>query len=231
MPVRPTSRRRHLLQAAASLILAGGGLANAHAPRQYSPQPQAGRSRTQGNAGPPSPQFRPGTNANQPHLSQWMSNHGNLSLPEQQRALEREPGFRELPPEAQQRMRNRLTQLNTMSPERRQHLLARTEAMERLAPEQRQQVRSAMLGLSSLPEDRRRVVAHAFRDLRALPPDGRAAAFNTDPRFRQPFSPQERATLGNLLSVEPYLPPPQQRQQPNPYSQPAPFQPLPQPYR
>ena len=30
--------------------------------------------------------------ANTPHLAQWMENHRNLSLPEQQRALQNEPG-------------------------------------------------------------------------------------------------------------------------------------------
>ena len=155
-----------------------------------------------------------------------MSSHANLPLPAQQRALEQEPGFHQLSPEIQQHMRNRLLELNNMSPQRRQHILDRTEAMERLAPEQRQQVRSAMLQLSDLPEDRRRIVARAFRDLRTLPPNQRQAAFNADPRFRAPFSPQERATLSNLLTVEPYLPPtPQAQRQQQPqrmYPEPTP---------
>lgn len=164
------------------------------------------------------------------HLAQWMNRHQNLPLTQQQRALEQEPGFHNLPAETQQRMHNRLTELNNMTPERRQRLLARTEAMERLAPEQRQQVRSAMQQLASLPEDRRRLVARAFRGLRALPPQQRQYAFSSDPRYSQPFSPQERATLGNLLTVEPYLPPPQQRQTPaappgppNQFGQPNPY--------
>lgn len=157
------------------------------------------------------------------HLAQWMSRHQNLPLTQQQRALEQEPGFHSLPPEAQQRMHNRLTELHSMSPERRQRLLARTEAMERLAPEQRQEVRSAMQQLAALPEGRRQLVARAFRDLRTLPPQQRQYAFNTDPRYLQSFTPPERATLGNLLAVEPYLPPPQQRQPvpQNPYPGPV----------
>ena len=155
------------------------------------------------------------------HLAQWMSHHRDMSLAQQQRALEQEPGFHDLPPETQQRMRSRLTELNNMSPERRGRLLARTEAMERLAPEQRQQVRSAMQQLASLPEDRRRLVARAFRDLRGLPPQQRQYAFNTDPRFTSTFSPHERATLGNLLVIEPYLPPPQQQRPQNLYSTPG----------
>ena len=40
-----------------------------------------------------------------------MSQHRNLSPQQQQQALDREPGFRDLPQETQQRMHNRLAQL------------------------------------------------------------------------------------------------------------------------
>jgi hypothetical protein len=147
----------------------------------------------------------PQPNRNQEHLAQWMDRHSNLSLPEQQRALENEPGFRDLPQPTQQRMRDRLTQLNNMSPEQRQRILDRTEAMERLTLPQRQQVRGAMQQLGGLPEDRRRLVARAFRDLREMPQPQRQAILDSD-RFRGQFSDQERSTLSNLLAVEPYLP-------------------------
>ena len=160
-------------------------------------QQQHSEATPRGTLGP-----RPG----QEHLAQWMSHHGNLPAPDQQRALEREPGFRDLSPQVQQRMRDRLTQLNNMPPQQRQHVLDRAEAMERLAPEQRQRVRGTMQQLSSLPEDRRRIVAHAFRELRTLPPDQRQAALASG-RYSD-FSPEERSTLNNLNEVEPLLPPP-----------------------
>src|ERR1700751_1196650 len=68
----------------------------------------------------------------QEHLSQWMERHSNLSPAEQQKALENEPGFRDLSPDAQQRVRNSLTKLNNMSPEQRRRMGGRTEAMEPL---------------------------------------------------------------------------------------------------
>lgn len=139
------------------------------------------------------------------HLEQWMNQHSNLSPADQQRALEKEPGFRQLPPQTQQQLRNRLNQLNNMSPEQRRRLIERNEAMERLTPPQRQQVRSAMRQWHDLPQDRRRMVAHAFRDLREMPQPQRQAVLNSD-RFRSQFSDQERSTLSNLLNVEPYLP-------------------------
>ena len=138
------------------------------------------------------------------HLTQWMDHHKNLSPPQQQRALEGEPGFHDLPPHVQQRMRDRLTELNNMPPERRQRMMAHTEAMERLSPEQRQQVSGALLQLGGLPMERRRMVARAFHDLRNMPPEQRQATLMSD-RFRSQFSDQERSTLSNLVAVEPYL--------------------------
>ncbi len=160
----------------------------------------------QGHSGNRGTQNRLGPHHDQ-HLAQWMDSHRSLPLPQQQKALEGEPGFHDLSPEVQQRMLNRLTQLNAMSPARRQRIIDRTEALERLAPEQRQQFRSAMSSLASLPPERRHAVSEAFRELRALPPGERSEQFSRDPRFQQGFSPQERATLGNLLAIEPLLPP------------------------
>lgn len=134
-----------------------------------------------------------------------MERHNNLPPAEQQKALESEPGFKDLPQETQQRMRDSLNRLNNMSPEQRRRALARTEAMEHLTPQQRSQVRGALGQLGSLPMDRRRLVARAFRDLREMPEPQRQAILSSD-RFKSQFSDQERGTLSNLLSVEPYLP-------------------------
>jgi Protein of unknown function (DUF3106) len=147
----------------------------------------------------------PGSGQKQEHLAQWMDRHSNLPLADQQRALEKEPGFRDLPPQTQQAMRDRLTQLNNMPPEQRRRLLEHTEAMELLTQPQRQQVRGAMQEYRDLPIDRRRMVARAFRDLREMPQPQRQAILNSD-RFRGQFSDQERNTLSSLLAIEPYIP-------------------------
>jgi hypothetical protein len=164
--------------------------------------------RRAGQAGHPAmnaPRQGQGGKPKQEHLGQWMDRHSNLPLTEQQRALENEPGFRDLPPQTQQAMRDRLTQLNNMPPEQRRRMIEHTEVMEHLTPQQRQQFRSATEQYRSLPEDRRRLVARAFRDLREMPQPQRQAILNSD-RFRGQFSDQERGTLSNLLAVEPYLP-------------------------
>lgn len=142
---------------------------------------------------------------NREHLAQWMQQHSNLSLADQQRALGNEPGFRGLPPQTQQQMRNRLVQLNNMPPERRRRLLERIEEMEHLTPPQRQQVRSAMHQLGELPPDRRRMVARAFRNLRDMPPSQQQALLHSE-NFRGRFSPQEQSALSHLLAVGPLLP-------------------------
>jgi hypothetical protein len=146
-----------------------------------------------------------GPKPNQEHLEQWMDRHRNMSLAEQQSALQNEPGFRELPSQAQQRELNNLAKLNNMPEEQRRRLLQRNEMMEHLTPQQRQQVRGAAQQFNALPPDRRRLVARAFRDLREMPEPQRQSILTSD-RLRGEFSDYERSTLTNLLAVEPYIP-------------------------
>lgn len=143
------------------------------------------------------------------HLAEWMSQHRNLTPEQQQQALDREPGFRELPPQTQQRMHNRLAQLNAMSPQQRQRLLNRNEWMEHLSLPERAEVRGSMQQLGALPLDQRLQVARSFRELRQFPPDQRGAMLNS-PQY-QYMNPAQRAALNRLLSVEPLIPPTEQR--------------------
>ncbi len=138
------------------------------------------------------------------HLPEWMAQHSDLTLEQQQQALGREPGFNELPAATQQRMRERLSQLNAMSPLQRQRLLAHNEAMERLNPEQRTQVRGAMQMWGSLPVDQRRQVMQSFRELRQLPPNRRMSVIMS-PQY-QWMNPAQRTALVRLIQVEPMLP-------------------------
>jgi hypothetical protein len=166
-------------------------------PKQSAPPPAQ-----RPNAGPKSPA---GPKPNQEHLEEWMDRHRNMTLAQQQAALQNEPGFRELPPQTQQRTLNNLAKLNSMPEEQRRRLLERNEMMEHLSPQQRQQVRSATQQFSALPPDRRRLVARAFRDLREMPEAQRQSILTSD-RLRGEFSDYERSTLSNLLAVEPYIP-------------------------
>ena len=203
-----TTRRQlcaHLVAAACFLVLPFSAFAQQRSPLHPNVAPPQARPAQR----PPANAGRPANNAqtarNQEHLSEWMSRHRDLPVPEQQRALEGEPGFHELPAQTQQRMRDRLSQLNNMPVQQRNRILQRNEVMENLAPNQRQQVRGAMLQLGSLPEDRRRAVARAFRDLREMPEAQRQQYVNS-PAYRSQYNDQERTTINNLMTVEPYLP-------------------------
>ncbi|WP_367182586.1 DUF3106 domain-containing protein [Edaphobacter sp.] len=196
LPVRPV---RHF--AATSLVMFAMTLASTRSVAQPGMQGSAGHSSA------PSGRF-PGAGhpgKNQEHLLQWMDRHQDMSPEQQQKALEKEPGFLSLPPETQQRMRDHLTQLNNMPPEQRKRLLERNEAMANLSVGQRQQIRGAMQQYSSLPPERRRLVSRAFRDLREMPEPQRQAILSSD-RFRSQFSDQERGAISSLLAVDPYLP-------------------------
>ncbi|MGC2403473.1 MAG: DUF3106 domain-containing protein [Acidobacteriaceae bacterium] len=152
------------------------------------------------------PPIRPRMENNQqPHLGTWLERHSNLSPQEQEKALQNEPGFGQLPPETQQRLLSRLQQLNRMPPAQRQRMVDRIEVMERMSPEMRQEVRSSVQQFHTLPTDRQRMMKKAFRDLREYPPEQRQAMMNSA-QFQAQFSPQERGILGNMLTMEPYRP-------------------------
>jgi Protein of unknown function (DUF3106) len=196
----PSRRILHSALAALFLFSASPCFARRQAhplPKQSAPPPAQ-----RPNAGPKSPA---GPKPSQEHLEEWMDRHRNMTLAQQQSALQHEPGFRELPPQAQQRELNNLAKLNSMPEEQRRRLLERNEMMEHLTPQQRQQVRSAAQQFNALPPDRRRLVARAFRDLREMPEPQRQSILNSD-RLHGEFSDYERSTLNNLLAVEPYIP-------------------------
>jgi hypothetical protein len=121
------------------------------------------------------------------HLPEWMNQHQGMTLGQQQQALDREPGFRELPMQTQMQMHQRLAQLNAMT------------------PEQRGQVRGAMQQLGSLPIDQRRQVIRSFRELRMLPPAQRMGMMSS-PRYGW-LNYEQRTVLTNLIVVAPLLPP------------------------
>jgi hypothetical protein len=197
---------RLCLGAAFCVLLAGGP---AFARGGQRPQPtvrqersaQRAEARAAQNAVRPNLPVRPAPHAG--NLGQWMENHKSLSLQQQQRALESEPGFRELDPQTQQNMRDRLVQLNSMAPQQRARILDRNEALERLTPAQRQQWDGAVQQLHSLPQPRKSLIARSILDLREMPPNQRDRVIDS-PAFGAQFSPDERTLIRTLLTAEPY---------------------------
>jgi len=139
------------------------------------------------------------------HLPEWMAAHSNLSPAQQQKALDSEPGFHDLPMVTQQRIKDRLAQLAAMTPEQRDRTIKRNEALEKLPPEQRAQWRGAQLQWGALPPDQKKAVAKSFGQLRQLPPDQRNAALASG-RYTNGFNDAQRSTLSNLIRVEPWVP-------------------------
>ena len=142
--------------------------------------------------------IRPGAQ----HLPEWLNNHQNQTPKQQEDALRREPGFRDLPADQQQRLVNRLHSLDEKTPEQRQRILDRNEAFEHLSPQRQQEVRGASQALSQMSPDRQQALRHAFHDLRQMPPQQRQQMLNSG-SYASQFTPQERTVLGNLLSIEP----------------------------
>jgi len=201
-PTEPHKVSQHVpirlcLGAAFALLLAGVPLM---AQTRLAPVPEARPPRQQR----PEPQFAQNPQAErEDHLERWMQNHSHMSLAEQQRALQNEPGFRALPPQVQQNRLNTLARLYYMNPQQRNRILNRTEALERLAPAQREQWRQAVQRLNMLPPPRKHMLAGAIIELRELPPEQRDMVL-TSPAYVAQYSPYERDTLRTLLMAEPY---------------------------
>jgi hypothetical protein len=142
----------------------------------------------------------------QGHLPQWLAQHQNMPMNQQERMLRQEPGFNRLSPADQQRQIQQLQRLNKMPEAQRDRRLARAENFERLSPAEQMQVRQSSRELDNLPADRKAMVGRAFQDLRGVPVDQRQTMLNSA-RYNATFTPQERNILSNILRVEPYEPP------------------------
>ena len=140
------------------------------------------------------------------HLPEWLAQHQNLPVQQQEMLLRQDPSFQRLPASAQQRLLEQLARIHAMPPGRRARYLARNEAIERLNPAQRAAFTQSVRELNALPADRLPRVSQAFQTLRELPPDQRGPQLNA-PLYTSSLSAQEREILGNLLAVEPYQPP------------------------
>ncbi|MGD0787252.1 MAG: DUF3106 domain-containing protein [Terracidiphilus sp.] len=139
------------------------------------------------------------------HLGDWLNQHRDLPVQEQERMLRGDPSFYRLPPADQQRLLQQLHQVNQMPEEQRQRRLARAEALEHMTPQERMSLNLSGRRLANLPPDRQVLVKRAFRDLRSVPLDQRQTVLNSS-RYQGVFSPEERGILTDFLRAEPYEP-------------------------
>jgi hypothetical protein len=139
------------------------------------------------------------------HLQNWLDQHRNLPLQDQERLLRNDPVFNRQAPAEQQREMQQLHAVDQMPEQQRERRLARNEMLERLDPQERMNLNQASRSFAGLPPDRRQTLKRAFQDLRSVPLDQRETVLSSA-RYQGQFSPQERDILSNFLRVEPYQP-------------------------
>ena len=135
-------------------------------------------------------------------LFEWLESHQNLSLDQQEKALERDPNFKKLPPARQTALRDRLRKFDSLPPDQRELSLQRMRFWASLTPAQRQELRDANHQLQGLPQDRRVAIHKALRHLRKMDPQKRQQVMDSD-RFKTLFSEQEQGILKELAAINP----------------------------
>jgi len=146
-----------------------------------------------------------GAVAPQGHLEDWLNQHRNVPVQDQERMLSNDPSFRRLPSADQQRLTQQLQQVNRLPEAQRERRLARNEMLERLSPQDRMSLNQSGRAWAALPQDRQAIMKQAFQNLRGVPLDQRQTVLNSA-RYQGTFSPQERGILSDFLRVEPYEP-------------------------
>jgi len=146
-----------------------------------------------------------GAAAPQGHLEDWLNQHRNVPVQDQQRMLSNDPSFRRLPSADQQRLTQQLQQVNRLPEQQRDRRLERNEMLERLSPQDRMSLNRSGHQWAALPQDRQAMMKQAFQNLRGVPLDQRDTVLNSA-RYQGTFSPQERGILSDFLKVEPYEP-------------------------
>lgn len=121
---------------------------------------------------------------------------------EQERFLENNQRFRNLPPKRQAEIRARLKQWNSLTPEQRQVLIRRARILQRMSPAERREIRRVILPeWRNLPPDRRQVVRQKLKQLQGLSDSERQKRLK-DPGFERGLSPKERHLLQQLSKLK-----------------------------
>jgi hypothetical protein len=155
-------------------------------------------------AAPPQKNSNQKARTNRPaqRLGEWLDSHKNLSLDQQEKALENDPNFKKMAPARQNALRDRLRKFNSLTPEQRDLAIKRMNFWASLTKEQHDQIRDANQKLQTLPPDRRVAVHKALRHLRSMNPQHRQQVMESD-RFKSLFSDQEQGILKELATINP----------------------------
>ena len=132
----------------------------------------------------------------------WIRKLQDMSPAEQERFLENNQRFRNLPPGRQAEIRARLKQWNSLTPEQKQTLIRRARILERMSPDERREIRQVILPeWRQLPPDRRQVVREKLRQLQGLDDSEREKRLK-DPAFEKGLSPKERNLIAQLSKLK-----------------------------
>jgi len=172
--------RLRLMQGRGERLRANGG------PNAYNGEGQRGQGAERGMAGLP---------------PRWVQNLREMSPEEQERFLDNNRQFQNLPPERQAQIRNNLQKWNQLSPTERNAIRDREYMWEHMSPAQRERIQNDLLPRwQQMPVDRRQLINGRLHTLQGMTPDEREAALN-DPRFMQGLSSDEQSMLRDLNSL------------------------------
>ncbi len=135
-----------------------------------------------------------------PHFGDWLRNNKNIPAEQQQKALESDPKFKNLPPDRQEKLKMRLQQFNALPQDQQQRILQRMETWEHMTPEQHQRARVLLDRMRALPDERRALVRQQFHSLAGLSPEQRQKVMNSD-QFRRNFNEDERDMIQRSLEL------------------------------
>lgn len=140
----------------------------------------------------------------------WVENMRNMTPEEQQRFMQNDARFNNLPSQRQEQIRRNLQNWNKLTPEQQQEDRRREAALERMTPEQRQYFLNVVgPKYQTLPPDRKQLVNRHLNVLGHMSPETQQAALN-DPKFMEDLSPDEQDVVRNLNSLRNAEPPPTQ---------------------
>ena len=131
----------------------------------------------------------------------WMERLRDMSPDQQERFLNNNERFKNLPAARQAQIRRRLQHWNSLTPEQRQAVRDRERIWEQMSPEQQRHIREELLPKwQQLSPDRRQVLLSKLRALRGLGESERAARMNA-PAFLSDLSSDERGMLRELSNL------------------------------
>ena len=135
------------------------------------------------------------------HAPAFFQQLREMTPEEQERVMQNDERFQNLPSDRQQQIRENLKRWNAATPDERQLLQQREQILESFSPEQRDQLRQIFPRYRQLSPESRQSVMQNFTKLRNLPPGDRDK-FLSSPEVQQ-LSPDERGILGDLKSLLP----------------------------